>query len=54
MQKILLTGSTGFIGSELLKDLSKDKRVYLTLRKKKIINLKVRTLLTFTLIIIEI
>ena len=35
MQKILLTGSTGFIGSELLKDLSKDNRVYLTLRKKK-------------------
>lgn len=34
MNKILLTGSTGFIGSELLKDLSKDNKVYVTLRKK--------------------
>ena len=34
MKKILLTGSTGFIGSELLKDLSKDNKVYITLRRK--------------------
>lgn len=34
MNKILLTGSTGFIGSELLKDLSKDNAVYVILRKK--------------------
>ena len=34
MNKILLTGSTGFIGSELLKDLSQDNKVYVILRKK--------------------
>ena len=34
MNKILLTGSTGFIGSELLKKLSKDNKIYITLRKK--------------------
>ena len=34
MKKILLTGSTGFIGSELLKNLSKNYKIYITLRKK--------------------
>lgn len=35
MKKILLTGSTGFIGSELLADLSKDHKIYIILRKNK-------------------
>lgn len=35
MIKILLTGSSGFIGSELLKSLSKNNKVYITIRKKK-------------------
>ena len=35
MNKILLTGSSGFIGFELLKDLSKNNKVYITLRKKE-------------------
>ncbi len=35
MKKILLTGSTGFIGSELLADLSKDHKIYIVLRKNK-------------------
>ena len=39
MKKILLTGSTGFIGSELLKSLSNYNKVYITLRKKNNINL---------------
>lgn len=34
MNKILLTGSTGFIGSQLLESLSKNNRIYITLRKK--------------------
>ena len=34
MKNILLTGSTGFIGSELLKYLSSDNKVYITVRKK--------------------
>tara|TARA_Y100000996_G_scaffold393908_1_gene357804 strand:- start:534 stop:1385 length:852 start_codon:yes stop_codon:yes gene_type:complete len=34
VKKILLTGSTGFIGSELLKNLSTNYKVYITLRKK--------------------
>lgn len=34
MKKILLTGSSGFIGSNLLKDLSKNYKVYTILRKK--------------------
>jgi len=34
MNKILLTGSTGFIGSELLKGLSKKNIIFITLRKK--------------------
>ena len=34
MKKIILTGSTGFIGSELLKELSKNYKIYITLRAK--------------------
>lgn len=34
MKKILLTGSTGFIGSELLNFLSKKNKIYILLRKK--------------------
>ncbi len=34
MNKILLTGSTGFIGSELLKKLSQNNIIFITLRKK--------------------
>ena len=34
MKKILLTGSTGFIGSELLKSLSKENIIYVTIRTK--------------------
>ena len=34
MNKILLTGSTGFIGSELLKKLSQNNIIFVTLRKK--------------------
>lgn len=36
MKKILLTGSSGFIGSELLHDLSKNNKIYITLRKKNL------------------
>ena len=39
MKKILLTGSTGFIGSELLKNLSNYNKVYITLRRKNKIKL---------------
>ena len=38
MKNILLTGSTGFIGSELLKNLSSYNKVYITVRKKFKIN----------------
>ena len=39
MNKILLTGSTGFIGSALLDNLSKKNKIYITVRKKnKIFN----------------
>ena len=34
MKKILLTGSTGFIGSHLLKELSKDNKIITIIRKK--------------------
>ena len=34
MNKILLTGSTGFIGTELLKRISQNNKVFITLRKK--------------------
>ena len=35
MYKILLTGSSGFIGSELLNELSKKYKIYVTIRKKR-------------------
>ena len=38
MKNILLTGSTGFIGSELLRYLSSYNKVYITVRKKFKIN----------------
>jgi len=34
VKKIILTGSTGFIGSQLLKELSKNYKIYITLRAK--------------------
>lgn len=40
MKKILLTGSTGFIGSQLLKKLSSNYKIYITLRKKGKISYK--------------
>ena len=40
MKKILLTGSTGFIGSALLGNLSKNNKIYITVRKKNKISLK--------------
>ena len=40
MKKILLTGSTGFIGSALLDNLSKKNKIYITVRKKDKILLK--------------
>ena len=39
MNKILLTGSTGFIGSALVKNLSQNNKIYVILRKKKEIKL---------------
>jgi len=45
---ILLTGSTGFIGSNILKNISKDNKVYVTLRKNSkeisLFNNKIKTL----------
>ena len=35
MKRILLTGSTGFIGSNILKDFQKDNQIFILLRKKK-------------------
>ena len=40
MKKILLTGSTGFIGSHLVKELSKNYKIYTTLRTKTKKNFK--------------
>jgi len=40
VKKILLTGSTGFIGSALLDNISKKKKIYITVRKKDKILLK--------------
>jgi nucleoside-diphosphate-sugar epimerase len=40
VKKILLTGSTGFIGSQLLKKLSSNYKIYITLRKKGKISYK--------------
>ena len=34
MKKILITGSTGFIGSNLLKDLYPKNKIFLILRNK--------------------
>jgi len=39
VNKILLTGSTGFIGSALVKNLSQNNKIYVILRKKKEIKL---------------
>tara|TARA_B100001059_G_C17770167_1_gene547928 strand:+ start:474 stop:1328 length:855 start_codon:yes stop_codon:yes gene_type:complete len=36
MKKILLTGATGFIGSEILKNLSQKYKIFIIIRKKKI------------------
>ncbi len=35
MKKILITGSTGFIGSSLFLNLKDKYKIYLVLRKKK-------------------
>jgi len=40
VKKILLTGSTGFIGSALLDNISKKNKIYITVRKKDKILLK--------------
>ncbi len=45
MNRILLTGSTGFIGSALLVNLSKNNKVYITVRKKDKIHLKNKNIL---------
>ena len=34
MKKILITGSTGFIGSNLLKDLYPENKIFIILRNK--------------------
>ena len=34
MKKILLTGSTGFLGSAIKNEIHKDNYIYLVLRKK--------------------
>ena len=34
MKNLLLTGSTGFIGSEILQTFSKKNKIYVTIRKK--------------------
>ena len=41
MKKILLTGATGFIGSNILNELSKEFKITILIRKKKIINNKI-------------
>ena len=35
MKNILITGSTGFVGSNLLNNLYNDNKIYLIIRKKK-------------------
>ena len=45
MNKILLTGSTGFIGSALLDNLSKNNIIYITVRKKNKILIKNKNIL---------
>ena len=44
---ILLTGATGFLGSNILEDLSKNNLIYITVRKKKYINTKLKKYLYF-------
>ena len=41
MLKLLLTGSTGFIGSNILSEISKDCKVFITSRKKKLLKIKI-------------
>lgn len=41
MKKILLTGATGFIGSNILNELSKEFKITILIRKKKLINNKI-------------
>ena len=49
MKKILLTGATGFIGSNILKELSKKYKVYCVVRsKKKILKKKNIIIIYFT------
>lgn len=36
MKKILLTGASGFIGSNILKELSINNKIYVIVRNKKI------------------
>ena len=50
MKNILLTGSTGFIGSELLKYLSNYNKVYITVRKKYKINLNNKNIPATTIV----
>ena len=45
MNKILLTGSTGFIGSALLDNLSKNNKIYIIVRKKNKIPYKNKNIL---------
>ena len=40
MSKILITGSTGFVGSEIVSKLSKNNKIYIILRKKRKLNFK--------------
>ena len=42
MKKILLTGATGFIGSNILNELSKEFKITILIRKKKIINNEIK------------
>lgn len=44
---ILLTGGSGFIGSHILEELSKNNLIYITVRKKKFINTKFKKYLYF-------
>tara|TARA_B100001121_G_scaffold308435_1_gene332430 strand:- start:3407 stop:4258 length:852 start_codon:yes stop_codon:yes gene_type:complete len=40
VSKILITGSTGFVGSEIVSKLSKNNKIYIILRKKRKLNFK--------------
>ena len=48
MQRLLLTGSTGFIGSQILSEFSKDYIIFITSRNKKKNILKVKILMKLT------